>query len=150
MQGPWETLTITNHADTAQMHRQVNVKASLNWRFKDGSGHEVGGYVYLQRLPDTGNFRLVVEGSEMLLDKPTHFFDTLYLPVDGIWKYKTQPVVSSNSGKALAIKVDFKETTTSGLKWIQVTMPLVKGNCRKAKIFDEALAFADQERQKYE
>jgi len=146
MSGPWNNVMISNHADANVSNNQTRAKASVNWRFRDGSGQEVGGFVYLQRLGETPNFRLLIEGSQLITDVPTEYFGRVSLPVDGSWKMKSQPLVSANSGKALAIRIDFKGWTTCALKRIQITLPLIPGNSRKSKIFDEALQYANVER----
>lgn len=152
MQGPWEAVTIISHADESTRHSQVNVRASINWRLRNDVGREIGGFVYLQRLPQSRHFRLFVEGVERSdggnMEKRR---EALRLPIDRDWNIETRPLVSANAGKALLIRISFEDkdggnNAQDDFKWVQLTMPLVSGNSRKAQAMIESIIFANTQR----
>lgn len=147
MGGPWETLTIKNHSDSELCHAQINASASVNWRLRDGSGREIGGHAYLQRMPGSAEFRLLVEGIERIGGKEKEVLAYVRFPsVSKEWTIIHEALKSDNAGKVLAVRVNFAgPPDPSAAKWIQLTMPIISGNSRKAKAMLDAITFAKLE-----
>ena len=147
MTGPWETVTIKNHSNPEFCHAQINVSASVNWRLRDGSGREIGGYAYLQRMTDSAEFRLLVEGIERVDGKEKEVLACVQFPTSAKeWNVINEAFKSDNAGKVLAIRVNFVgPPDPSAARWIQLTMPIISGNSRKARAMLDAITFAKLE-----
>jgi hypothetical protein len=144
MNGPWENVTVKNHANDKLRHVQVNAKGTVRWG-TNTSSREAGGYVYLQQIPGSFFFRLLLEGVE--LDEngtKVKIIEVIPMPTNVSWRIRKQAIQSENAGKAYAYRIDFgKGSNSQG--FLQITMPLSAGNCRKSMLFEDALTYAKPE-----
>ena len=144
MKGPWENVTVKNHSSDELRYAQVNAKGTVNWGTTTSS-REAGGYVYLQQIPGSRLFRLLLEGVE-LDEKGTKvkIIEAIPLLTNVAWKVRKQAVQSANAGKAFAYRIDFGSGSNNH-GFLQITMPLTAGNCRKSTLLGEALDFVKPE-----
>ncbi|CAB9497203.1 hypothetical protein SEMRO_16_G011560.1 [Seminavis robusta] len=99
-------------------------------------------------------FRVTVDGMELNpLDNTEtgHSFRRHYeLPMDNDWELVIQPSKSNNNGgrKVLLIRINFtpNKERNEGLSFVQLTIPIVKGNSKNARRWSDAVVYADQVR----
>ena len=135
----WETVTAFDGRKQVQVVAEATVLVHV-----DEGTRQISGQATIQRLQDTNKFRVAAEGVEN--GQPCS--GLVELPLDQQWEITASALHTRNGGGRTnySVYVLFRgnEDRKAGLRRVQVTLPLIEGNARRAKLFHESLIFADQ------